>query len=309
MNAQVILNTQTAKEAKETVSAWVDRHENVRLSITGRADDARAVVRDAIDNGMDRVIAAGGDGTLHLVASEVLNSAADNTDTPAVGLCPLGTGNDYARSIGCPDQPHDALDLALTGRVARVDVLRAETEDPDISPQWGVNAAAGGLSGKVDEVITREQKDRWGPLAFVLGAAEMMTDVPRYETVIRYSAEDGSEQEWHGTAVNVICANGRTVGGGMSVAPEACLTDGKMDLVVLRHGPMRKLAGAGTRLLAGRWDEHELIDTIRTSSVKIRSSPGLKFNVDGELWTDKAITVRVLSNALPIVPGADAPAL
>jgi diacylglycerol kinase (ATP) len=260
--------------------------------------------------GADRLVAAGGDGTLHLVAGVVLDAAQERAgedvplsavDVPAVGVCPLGTGNDYVRTLGVPGEPLAALDLAATGEPARVDVIRATGDAPGAAPEWVVNAAAGGFSGEVDEALTREQKDRWGPLAFVLAAADLARDVPAYETVVRYVRPDGTEGAWTGPAVNVICAKGRTIGGGRRVAPSARLRGGTMELVILKQGPLPALAAAGARLLAGVWQEHPLVDVRRVRSARIRSTPGLKFNVDGDLWTNGPVRMTVRADALRVV--------
>jgi len=82
-----------------------------------------------------------------------------------------------------------------------------------------------------------------------------------------------------------------------------------MELVVLRAGSLPELAGAGTRLMAGSWDEHDLVDIRSVVSARIRSAPGLKFNVDGDLWTEGPVRIEVVEKALRIVPGTDAPAI
>lgn len=325
MTVHVVLNRQTAHDAQRSVRAWVDIHEEATLSSTESPDEAREVVRQAVDAGTDRIIAAGGDGTLSLVAGAVLdrthNSVLRHESTedasgsiPALGLCPLGTGNDYARSLGLPSDTHDALDLAARAEPVRVDVLRATgeasgVEMSGVEPRWVVNAAAGGFSGEVDEAISREQKDRWGALAFILGAADIAPDIPQYATEICYVTPSGEEKRWSGDTVNVICANGRTIGGGRSVAPTARLNSGCFELVLVRHSDLPDLARTAARLLAGSWEEDDLVDILRVQSAAIRSSPGLKFNVDGDLWTERPVHVETVPGALRVVTGPDAPAL
>jgi diacylglycerol kinase (ATP) len=323
MTIRVVLNRQTAHDAQRSVQAWVDDHDEAALSSTKSPAEARDVVRRAIDGGVDRIIAAGGDGTLSLVTGAMLDqvhgavvrrerNVSAPTSIPAVGLCPLGTGNDYARSLALPSETHDVLDLAARADPTRVDVLRATRTDGnarDVEPRWVVNAAAGGFSGEVDEAISRAQKDRWGALAFILGAADIAPDIPQYATEIRYVTPSGEERHWSGDTVNVICANGQTIGGGRNVAPMARLNNGCFELVVVRHGDLPDLARTAARLLAGSWEEDDLVDILRVQSAAIRSVPGLKFNVDGDLWTERPIHVETVPGALRVVAGADAPAL
>jgi diacylglycerol kinase (ATP) len=324
MTIHVVLNTQTAADAQRQVDTWVKAHAGATLSATRSAEEARVAVRQAMDGGTDRLIAAGGDGTLSLVAGEVLNDThgagkargddgaspgPESSDAPVIGLCPLGTGNDFARSLGVPTAPDEALDHAAQGEPVWIDALCAEEEDNDTEPRWGVNAVAGGFSGEVDEAISREQKDRWGALAFIIGAADIAPDIPQYATEIRYVDPSGEEQCWSGDTVNVICANGQTIGGGRSVAPTARLDDGYLDLVVVRHGDLPDLARTAARLLAGAWEEDDQVDILRACSARIRSTPGLKFNVDGDLWTQRPIRVATVPHALRVVAGPKAPAL
>ncbi len=324
MNLHVVLNTQTAADAQREVDRWVKAHSGATLSATRSAEQARVAVRQAIDSGADRLIAAGGDGTLSLIAGEVLNhtrgagkgrgddgasTGPEISDAPVIGLCPLGTGNDVARSLGVPTAPDEALDHAAQGEPVRMDALRAEEETDDTEPRWGVNAAAGGFSGEVDEAISREQKDRWGALAFIIGAADIAPDIPQYATEIRYVDPSGEEQCWSGDTVNVVCANGQTIGGGRRVAPSARLDDGCFELVVVRHGDLPDLARTAARLLAGAWEDDDQVDILRVQSAHIRAVPGLKFNVDGDLWTERPVRVTTVPRALCVVAGPNAPAL
>ena len=120
---------------------------------------------------------------------------------------------------------------------------------------------------------------------------------------------DGEEARWSGNTVNVICANGRTIGGGRSVAPSARLDDGCFELVVVRHGDLPDLARTAARLLAGAWEEDDQVDILRVQSAHIRAVPGLTFNVDGDLWTERPVSVTTVPRALRVVAGPNAPAL
>ena len=305
MTARIILNAQTAADAQESVRTWADDRPGVAVAVTGSEGEAVQEVNAALRAGVDQIVSCGGDGTLHTIASTLLDAADEHPPSVALGVVPCGTGNDYARTIAVPDAVEAALVRAVDGPAAKVDVLRATQEGEAPGARWIINAAAGGFSGEVDEAVTREQKDRWGPLAFILGAAEAASTIDGHQTTIRFDEGKGDADVWRGSAVNVIFANGRTIGGGREVAAPASPADGQVDVVVVRHGPLRKLATVGTRLLAGTWLEHDLVEHRPCRTARITSAPGLRFNVDGELWTDAPLTVEVVPNALRIVPGVD----
>jgi diacylglycerol kinase (ATP) len=271
-----------------------DRHDVVMVE-TRAPGDARDLAARAAVAGCTRVIAAGGDGTV----SEVVNGLfAERQAATTLGVVPLGTGNDLARTLALPTDAVAALRLALDGAARRIDVIEAETDERTF---YGVNVAAGGFSGQVDEVLTDELKATWGPLAYLLGAAKVVPELTSYETRIVY--DDGAWQRI--AALNVVVANGRTVGGGTAVAPSADVEDGLLDVVVVRYGSPVALAAVAARLIAGNYLASERVSHRRARAVRIESRPGMWFNLDGELLTNAPIAFRALPRALRCVVGPD----
>jgi len=313
MRALVLVNTNTAGGKERRIRRWVQSRPDIEVRTTADDRDARQAVRDAIDGSLERLIVAGGDGSLHVVANELLEQTAETPSPLVLGLVPVGTGNDLARTLKIPFRVKKALEIAADATPTCIDVLRGHRQSSDAS-MWIVNAAAGGFSGDVDLVVTRQRKDRWGALAFLIGAAEVAAEMTEHEVTLQCSGpvetvgpndpsfEDG--HRWTGTCVNIVCANGRTIGGGRRVAPLASLTDGRMDVVIVRAGPLRQLAGAATQLLTGSWLDHPLIEHFRAEEVEITANPGLLFNMDGELWTDESIRIEVVHEALYVAGGA-----
>jgi diacylglycerol kinase (ATP) len=318
MRALVLVNTNTAGSKMREIRRWAQSRSDIGVRGTADNRDAQQAVRDAIEEGLERLIVAGGDGSLHVVANELLERTAEKPSPLVLGLVPVGTGNDLARTLRVPFRVQKALEVAADATPTCIDVLRGHRRKSDAS-MWIVNAAAGGFSGDVDLVVTRKRKDRWGALAFLVGAAEVASEMKEHEVNIRFTGRVENVGEpgdvttavkttavkgWAGTCVNIVCANGRTIGGGRRVAPVASLTDARMDVVIVRSGPLRQLAGAATKLLTGSWLDHPLIDHFRADRVDITADPGLLFNVDGELWTDEPIQVEVVHEALYVAGGA-----
>ncbi len=164
---------------------------------------------------------------------------------------------------------------------------------------YGINVAAGGFSGQVDEVLTDELKETWGPLAYLIGAVSVFPDLVGYETTIAWEDSPFERVE----ALNVIVANGRTVAGGFRVAPTANPEDGLLDVVVVRYGSVVDLVGVAARLLAGNYLNSEQVLHRRARRVRITSRPGMWFNIDGELLTKEPITFTVQPQALRVVVG------
>lgn len=302
LDTWVILNAGAGPE--EDLSRTITRirqglaPDEVEVRLVHGPGNATELAKEASERGIGRVISAGGDGTLHAVVNGL--HAVD--DPPLLGVLPLGTGNDFARSLGMPRNLNLALEALVTGERARVDLVRMEMEGK--GSRVVINASAGGFSGRVDEEVTSEIKESWGPLAYVRSALETISEVEDYETVLRF---DGDEETTERRLFNVVVANGRSVGGGVPVAPEARADDGFLDVVVIASSDLGELAALAPRIVMGRHLEHDLVEVRRCRSLQVTSTPPMLFNADGELVGRGATRYEVIPSALPVVvgPGED----
>lgn len=267
------------------------------------ATDARALAASAVDSGIELVVAAGGDGTIHAVVEGLASRAFGAT----LGVLPLGTGNDLARSLGVERAPREAAELLVHGVARPIDVMRVEVATPGGAPKvhHGINVAAGGFSGQVDEAMTEEMKARWGPLAYLRGAVKVLPELIDYQT--RLAFDDGELELIDAWAV--IVANAKSCAGGIKVAPEALADDGLLDVVALQAGSLLDLAAVAALLVSGAALDSRDIVFRRARSVRIDSTPAMHFNVDGELLDAEPLTFRVLPRVMRVIAAKDAPAL
>ena len=263
-------------------------------------DATRDAIREAAAAGVDTIVAAGGDGTVHLVADTLMSCGASADERPALGILPLGTGNDFARTLGMPlGDPEAALRLLDTAPARVMDVIRLS--HAGAGPCHAVNVCSGGFSGAVDEALDDDLKATWGPLAYLVGAAKALPDLTDYRTFVSW--DDGPEERLD--AFNIVVANGRTAGGGKPVAPLANPEDGLLDVVVVRSGGAADVARLFAGLLTKDYlaDQHVVFNRVR--KVTIRSTPGMWFNVDGELRTNQPVTFESVPGALRVRVGPD----
>ena len=271
---------------------------NAQVHQTRNAQDVVRVTHEAIGRGVRTIVAAGGDGTASEVVNAIMCSSEHNDVTLAI--LPLGTGNDLPRSLGIPLDATGALEVLLAAQTRRIDLFAVRYGRQQ---RYGINVAAGGFTGRMNEVMTDQLKQSWGPLAYLRGATKVLHDLTKYRTSIRY---DGKPQSLvH--AVNIIVANGRTAGGGTVVVPTADLTDGLLDVVIVHTGSLLDLTGVAARLLAGDYTNSDIVTHRRVKRVQIDARPGMWFNVDGELLTNEPITFSVVPRALRVVVGTGAP--
>ncbi|HEX2196312.1 MAG TPA: YegS/Rv2252/BmrU family lipid kinase [Actinomycetota bacterium] len=218
--------------------------------------------------GFDVVAVAGGDGTLN----HAVNALAGRLDDVRLGLIPLGTGNDFARTAGVPDDAAEAARVVATGRSRAFDVGRAT--GGGVSRLF-VNACMGGFPVQVDEAIDEEAKRRLGPLAFWVGGAKAAAGLRRSTVVV-----DGVPVP---ECVAAGVGNGRTCGGGIPVWPDADPADGSLDGCALAAP---NAAAAIRLLLKVRSGEHAGLDgvaTARAGRIELDADPPMELNVDGEL--------------------------
>ncbi len=294
MRTLIIMNPAAGSAAQAgSLREVVASRKDIALCETSVAGEARRLAELSLNGGYGQVLVAGGDGSIN----EVIQGLAADLDRVRLGIIPLGTGNDLARTLGIPLNPVEALALCTrSGEERRIDLIRVESKG---NTAYCVNIAAGGFSGQVDEVLTEEMKARWGPLSYVQAAAKVLPDLTGYTTTLAY--DDGESEQIQ--ALNVIIANGKTCAGGLRVAPTADPGDGLMDVIVVRYASILDLAGVAARLLAGNYLDSRDVFHRRARRVRVHTSPGMWFNVDGELLTNEPATFTVVPRALRVVVG------
>jgi diacylglycerol kinase family enzyme len=239
-------------------------------------------------------VVAGGDGSLHLVVNRLRRLGL--LDQVAVGLVPLGTGNDFARGAGIPLDPAAAARALATATPHRFDLLA------DDGGTVVVNAAHAGLGAEAAAVATG-YKPQLGPLAYPVGA--LIAGVRTGGWQLRVSV-DGTPAASDVPLLMVGIANGPTIGGGTPLAPGARPDDGLLDVVVVAAvGPAARAAFA-TALRTGTHLDRDDVHHRRGTSVRVSGEP-VRHNADGELCDPMAAReYRVLPAAWSLlVPQSD----
>jgi diacylglycerol kinase (ATP) len=297
MKTRIIVNPNAGNAGDaEQLAGALCREPGTEVLFTEREGDGEALAREALEEGAELIVAAGGDGTLN----EVLNGLAGDFGAARLGLIPLGTGNDFARSINVPAELDAALALLKAGRTQRIDVAKASFQD---GCRHFLNMSAGGFSGVVSEKAD-EAKDRWGPLAYMRGALDAFPELTAFEVALTLS---GAETLRIGT-YNIVISNGRFVAAGIPVAPQARLDDGLLDVMIAPATTIPKLALLVPQVLLGRHLDSDLLLFRKATSIEILSDPPMAFNVDGEILSEEPALFEVLPRALEMIVGPDEPA-
>lgn len=267
------------------------------------------LVREALRSGVKRVLVGGGDGTLSAVAAELCGRDV------RMGVLPLGTGNDFARSLRIPTSLAGACAVAAFGEVRRVDVGLANGRP-------FLNAASVGLSSAITERLTSELKRLLGRGAFTVAAVSEGWSHRPFQVVLE--SKLGTETlEVH----QVVVGNGRYHGGGRLVAPGASPLAHRLEVYAIRSvqrpdGTADAAAGpepdahtrlhdrwtllrVGLLLLRGRHLEHPAVVHRTLESLRLVADPVQEVDVDGELLGQTPVEFALQPGALQVlVPGS-----
>jgi YegS/Rv2252/BmrU family lipid kinase len=245
-----------------------------RLRGSRRVEVVRTTGSDECGPCIDRragrtLVLAGGDGTLSTTIHELrMRQALDDT---VVGLLPMGTGNDFARTLGLPFDPTAAADVILAGRTLKLDLMVSDGDATVVNAvHAGIGADAAGASQRF--------KDALGPAAYPVGAAMVGAsgDVSPLRVTI-----DG-EVVFDGDALMVGIGNGPTIGGGAPLTPGARPDDGLLDVVVVEADTIPQKIGFARDLRAGEHVDREDVRRFQGRTVEIDGAP-VRYNADGEL--------------------------
>jgi YegS/Rv2252/BmrU family lipid kinase len=256
---------------------------HVDIVSTPAPGEAARLASHAVEEGYERVIAVGGDGT----ANEVANGLVDTQ--VALGLYPIGSGNDFARALGYPRKRKKIAAFLAQARARRIDV-------GEVNGRVFLNAAGVGIDGHVAERIIASARVVGPTLGYFVGAlVSIATYRPRQMRV----TIDGVTRE--GKMLVVVAANGTHFGSGMHVAPNAKLDDGLLDIVV--GGDLSRWASlvALAKLYRGTHVDGRTVLAFRSAALDVDLPQAQPMEMDGEASRAASLRVRVRPRALTVL--------
>jgi diacylglycerol kinase (ATP) len=273
---------------------------------TKASGDATAIATEAARKGVSYIIACGGDGTISEVANGILNSGKD----VELGILPSGTGGDFRKTLEIPAQSRDAARILRTGRTRRIDVGRVSFVDKDGKEvtRYFLGVASCGMSTKVIERVKSGGPDwlpantpRWlgGRISF--GASLLQTAMRSESSRIIVQLDDSKDHQLN--VVNFCVANARYFGGGMKIAPEAKLLDGKFDVVSVGDLSAIKIMTSAPRIYFGSHLSMTEVHHALAKKVVLRPADRnveVALEIDGELPGRLPATFQIIPGALRV---------
>jgi diacylglycerol kinase (ATP) len=244
------------------------------LKQTVAAGGARHLATEAVGEGFDTIVAAGGDGTMN----EVLNGIGDAPDGFArtrLGLLPIGTVNVFAKELGLPIALAQSWEVLRTGKETKIDLACVEHAVGGARQRrYFAQLAGAGLDARAIELVNWPLKKKIGPLAYVWAGFKALRQPPSQVTV-RAGAETA-------TGELVLIGNGRFYGGKFRVFPRADLRDGLLEVCVFPRTNLRTLFRCMGMFVARRDLPASAARSFQAQSVTLESSSPTPLEVDGE---------------------------
>jgi diacylglycerol kinase (ATP) len=257
---------------------------------------------EAVAGGATSLVVVGGDGTVHEVVDGVVGAGVG--DRVELGMIPLGTGRDFARSLRIPRRFEDAVEVARAGRLRTVDVGRATYAGPaGEACAHFANFAGAGISGGIAARANRTTKALGGKVSFLWATVAVFSRWQPSEMTITI---DGVERR--ARLLEALAMNGDYTAGGMWVAPEASLEDGSFDVVLIGDFSKAEFATTFPKIYRGRHVTHAKVEIVRARELRVDAAEPLPIVLDGEQPGTTPVRFEVLPAAVRVrVP--DAPAV
>jgi diacylglycerol kinase (ATP) len=267
----VILNGNAGSQDHDQLKDIVAQY-GYRLSETNYAGQGTEIASTAALQGVQTIIAAGGDGTVREVANGIVLAKKAAT----LGIIPLGTGNDLCRSLDIDNNVEAALQLIDIGKKVQIDVAELTTSG---EKHFFFNVSSCGFGGAVDKQLEETDKTIWGALSYLKSGIAALTELESFKVDIFSENETISVD-----VLNIVIGNGRYAASGIPVAPQASLTDGKLDVVLYMGKGLSDQIFNSKLILQGEHESADNILSLRAKKFAMKFSKPVNINYDGELY-------------------------
>ncbi|MBI2603389.1 MAG: diacylglycerol kinase family lipid kinase [Deltaproteobacteria bacterium] len=272
-----------------------------------RQGHVRELARKAAENGVAQVVAVGGDGTINEIVNGLFANKKAVNPKLVLGILPLGTGSDFARSLGVSRKPLDALKILASGKRQAIDVGYASLVDNNARKQdyYFINVLSLGIGAEV--AYASNQSSKWaGPfLSYPINTVKCIFSFRLKVATVKSSDNDSL---YSGTISELAIANGKYYGGGMLIAPQAQLNDGKLQVVLIKGMSKPQLLFNLSSLFSGAHIRKHFTLVSECTWLEAESNESMLVEADGESPGGLPLRVECLKEALQVIVG-DSPSL
>lgn len=284
-----------------------------KARFTGGELNATALSRKSAAEGYRKFIAVGGDGTIHDVLNGIGEyvASADGVSFSdfTLAVIPVGSGNDWVKSVGVPRDIREAVRLVAGGIRRKQDVVKvsvldaADLEAEPVSISYMANIAGVGLDARVCEIVNRKKEQ--GKRGKKLYVSALLYCI-RHRVPVRASIVCDGVEIFNGKYLSIAFGTGKFSGGGMRQTPLAVIDDGLTDVTVIPDIPLMTIAKEVPKLFTGTFHKVDVLTQARCRKVTVipaKEADAEPVEVDGEVIGRAPVTMEVLEGQLNVVAG------
>jgi len=268
---------------------------------TLRKYHAIELVTEAVNQGTNKIIVVGGDGTLNEAVNGIFSQTRVAPDEILLGMIPVGTGNDWGRMFHIPSDYEEAIRILKKGQTFRQDagLVRYMTSGEQTS-RYFINIAGLGFDARVVQKANKQKEEgKHGVLLYFLN---IFATLMNYKST-RVSIEVDGKPVFENSLLSISLGNGRYAGGGMLQTPDAKPDDGLLDLTVIKAMGRLRVIASLKKLYDGHILEHPMIEGFTGKRIRIDSDPPIYVETDGESLGHTPVEFEILPKSLQVVVG------
>ena len=283
-----LLEKALAEKARIAGAKW-------QILETKKAGDATVFAAQAVQNGADLIVAAGGDGTL----GEVVNGLATSDFGATLGILPCGTGNDFSRCLGIGTDWQKAIEILFHGATRKVDIGHICFEETGAEHRF-INIAGCGFDALAAQRVNDFRfhpfwRHMHGMPAYLSAVLQEIIALRAANLTLEYDGETLQQR-----ALLCAIANATSYGGGMLVAPQAQLDDGQFDICLIKEASRGEFLRAFPRVFKGTHISHPKVKMLRGRKITLKSVPPLPVLVDGDVRGTTPVSLWLESQVLSV---------
>jgi len=273
---------------------------NYRKNFTKRRADAISMAKKAVNNGFRKFIAVGGDGTINEIVNGLFLQSKVKTTDIILGVIPVGTANDWGRTIGIPHGYESAVKALKKGKTFIQDTCKVTYagNDGNRHERYLVNMAGMGFDAEVAEKTNRDKKN--GKSGQMLYFYNIFTTLFSYKyTDVKIKVDD--RELYSGTILSMNTGICQFNGGGMMQLPKAVPDDGLIDMTIIKKLGKLSLLLNVKNLYDGSFINHPKVETFQGKKIVVESDPPVKLEADGESLGGSPLTFEVCPKTIKVI--------
>jgi diacylglycerol kinase (ATP) len=281
MKIAIILNGISRKKKFFYTSIYPSLHQNFKAEIfeTQHAQHAIELASTAVIEKFDYILAAGGDGTLNQVLNGVMLHQQGETILPAIGIIPLGTGNDFARMCGLMAEETQIINLLTQNKPQPTDIgkLNCQTENSETITRYFINVCSLGMGPEAVRRLLKSDRSLGPTITYLKAITETFFTHKPQEIIV-----NASNWEWRGKMRVLAIANGTSFGNAMYIAPEALADDGVFSTFLAKEMPLLKFLMFLQLVKAKKKINNSLIMYSTCTTIEITAPEPCPIEAEGE---------------------------